>query len=654
MSTWDNKLIKGSQVESDLLALAKPIFRGINSRPSSTTYGYTHIGTINVTDGNKRGNIALDVYAGYQCSHLHCISATFGYLNETAIRAVYSAYAPTDAERGRFKLCYKFADGHTADSPKIDVWLIDTNSSAASTRRCACVVHSVAGVTWTDGTQTSTTTLPANLVDFDAAHPYGVLSVAYGGTGASTAKGAEYNILTGLGTELTTAVQDTYKIPFVLNTQSEQNGRIAGYRTASRLWDYTYGKLTTTRGLPFGNFAVLDNTTTLTEIGKFTMKGPSGRVDKNIMAVFQIAYTDNYNVATSYLNVLIATGVTADTNNNITDFGVGDFIAYHRSSPSLSAYKDVRVYYKIVDGEVKIYCGLSANSTNRSCRCVWTVQSGRMDFIATNVAVDTRPSNLVAATNVMDVTGTGGDDSTPVYVNSAGQVKPCTNVDTMVGIIARQINGSSTTGLARLGQFVYSSGTSNIRAQATFRISATSSSKSTRCEFLVRFAFQVNVTDGKITGFSSSDIYTYKKVKTASPAIHVYYTLTNAGVINVYVGPESATSSASFRYIWSVQSVDMGVKFVVQNLGNEITTYPGNMTQVTELIEPHGTGGSNGTAVWISPDGEVKECTNLTASRASYAVSAGTAETADNALAVNGYKIVVGSYGSESNTIYFS
>jgi hypothetical protein len=243
---------------------------------------------------------------------------------------------------------------------------------------------------------------------------------------------------------------------------------------------------------------------------------------------------------------------------------------------------------------------------------------------------------------------------TGITINPSTDTLTAKYVDGTKGVISRQIGGSSANGLARLGQFVYSSGSSNIRAQATFRISATSSAKETRCEFLVRFAFQVNVTDGKITGFSSSDIYTYKKIKKASPEIHVYYTLTNTGVINVYVGPASATSNASFRYLWSVQSVDMGVKFVVQNLGNEITTYPGNMIQVPELIEPHGTGGSDGTAIWINSSGEVKECTNLTAARASYATSAGTAETADNALAVNGYKIVVGGYGGVSNTIYFS
>lgn len=542
-----------------VMGKVKDLFKtGINGRPSSITYGYTHLGTINVNNSNKRGNIALDVYAGYQVSHLHCISATFGYRNETTIKAVYSAYAPTDGERGRYKLCYKFAEGHTADSPKIDVWLIDTKSSASSTRRCACVVHGVAGVAWTDGTQTSTTTLPANLVDFDTAYPYGELSVACGGTGRSTVTADRY--LKGNGT--------------------------------NALVERTYAEVRSDLGISAGANKVEASSTN----GNIKIDG---------------AETTVYTHPTSAGSKHIPSGGSSGQFLGWDSAGTAKWV----NSPNTDT--KVKATSSSTDAEYKLLATASASPT-----------SGSATESIYNTAVTINPSKKTIAADYCD---------------------------SMKGIISRQISGSSATGLARLGQFVYSSGTSRIRAQATFRISATSLSKETRCEFLVRFAFQVNVTDGKITGFSSSDIYTYKKVKNASPEIHVYYTLTDTGVINVYVGPASATSSATFRYLWSVQSsVDMGVKFVVQNLGSDITTYPGGMIQVPELIEPHGTGGSDGTAIWINSSGEVKECTNLTAIRASYATSAGTAETADNALAVNGYKIVVGSYGGESNTIYFS
>ena len=536
-----------------VMGKVKDLFKtGINSKPSSATYGYTHLGTIDVTDSNKRGNIALDVYAGQRCARLHCISATLGYENDTTIKAVYSAYSPTDGERGRFKLCYKFAEGHTTDSPKIEVWLIDITNPASSTRRCACVVHSVAGVTWTDGTQTSTTTLPANLVDFDTAYPYGVLSVACGGTGRSTVTAGRY--LKGDGT--------------------------------NALVERTYAEVRSDLGISAGANKVEASSTN----GNIKIDG---------------AETTVYSHPTSAGSKHIPAGGSSGQFLGWDSAGNAKWV----NSPNTDT--NVKATSSSTDAEYKLLATASASPT-----------SG-------------------AATEAVYDTG--------ITINPSTDTLTARYVDGTRGVISRQINGSSANGLARLGQFVYSSGSSNIRAQATFRISATSSSKETRCEFLVRFAFQVNVTDGKITGFSSSDIYTYKKIKKASPEIHVYYTLTDTGVINVYVGPASA-SSASFRYLWSVQSVDMGVKFVVQNLGNDITTYPGNMIQVTELIEPHGTGGSDGTAIWINSSGEVKECTNLTAVRASYAT---TASTADDASTVNGIKIVIGNYGNENNTIYF-
>ena len=66
----------------------------------------------------------------------------------------------------------------------------------------------------------------------------GTLPIANGGTGATTAKAAEYNINTSVSTELTGAMDDSKRIVFANITPSTSNGRIAGYRTASTVWNY--------------------------------------------------------------------------------------------------------------------------------------------------------------------------------------------------------------------------------------------------------------------------------------------------------------------------------------------------------------------------------------------------------------------------------
>lgn len=69
------------------------------------------------------------------------------------------------------------------------------------------------------------------------------LSIANGGTGATTAANAEYNLITKLrATRLTTLIDDNKRIPFCNENPIPNDGVFAGYRYASQLWDYIKGK----------------------------------------------------------------------------------------------------------------------------------------------------------------------------------------------------------------------------------------------------------------------------------------------------------------------------------------------------------------------------------------------------------------------------
>lgn len=147
-------------VESGGVAAALKV--GINAR-ASQQYGYSLLGTISVTDANKRGLMALDVYCCERIDSPVKIEALIFYSG--GVGGSYkctSIYAQTAT---RFKLSWKMASDSSADLPKFEVWLIDTQSSGPSTRRIGCETHMVQGLTWTDGANT-TQTLPDGLTDF--------------------------------------------------------------------------------------------------------------------------------------------------------------------------------------------------------------------------------------------------------------------------------------------------------------------------------------------------------------------------------------------------------------------------------------------------------------------------------------------------------
>ena len=154
--------VESGGVFSALEDVNAAINKGINSRPDQQ-YGYSLLGTISVTDANKRGIMALDVYCCESIDKPVKIEALIFY--KEGVGGSYkctSIYAQTAT---RFKLSWKMASDSSTNLPKFEVWLIDTQSSAPSTRRIGCETHMVQGLTWVTGAKT-TTALPDGLTDF--------------------------------------------------------------------------------------------------------------------------------------------------------------------------------------------------------------------------------------------------------------------------------------------------------------------------------------------------------------------------------------------------------------------------------------------------------------------------------------------------------
>lgn len=85
----------------------------------------------------------------------------------------------------------------------------------------------------------------------------GTIPIANGGTGATTAKAAEYNITGGMS-ESTNAITDSDQITFKRSSVSATNG-VFVYKTASRLWTYILGKIRSTFGFASDNILPISN-----------------------------------------------------------------------------------------------------------------------------------------------------------------------------------------------------------------------------------------------------------------------------------------------------------------------------------------------------------------------------------------------------------
>ena len=140
------------------------IQRGLNTTQTNSQ-AYSLVGTLKVTDGNHRGMMGFELFCCKQCASPIRMTATFGYQADNNLTASYSRESARSTDLTRYKLSWRFADDHTTDAPKIEIWLIDTLETGADQRRCGCLVHMVDGVEWVDGDLT-TNTLPSGLTDF--------------------------------------------------------------------------------------------------------------------------------------------------------------------------------------------------------------------------------------------------------------------------------------------------------------------------------------------------------------------------------------------------------------------------------------------------------------------------------------------------------
>lgn len=75
------------------------------------------------------------------------------------------------------------------------------------------------------------------------------LPISKGGTGATTAKAAEYNLHPNNNTHLTGDLLDDYRIPCLSTEPSASNGVFEGYRKFSQIWNYIQSKISSVLGL---------------------------------------------------------------------------------------------------------------------------------------------------------------------------------------------------------------------------------------------------------------------------------------------------------------------------------------------------------------------------------------------------------------------
>lgn len=157
-------LIDSGTVYAALETVDTKIQRGLNTTQTSSL-GYSLVGTLNIVDSQHRGMMAFELFCCKWCSRPIRMTAMFGYYSDNDLNASYSIEASVNADLARYKLAWRFAADHTADAPKIEIWLIDSIDSGSDTRRCGCVVHMVSGIEWSNSDQT-TDTLPSGLTDF--------------------------------------------------------------------------------------------------------------------------------------------------------------------------------------------------------------------------------------------------------------------------------------------------------------------------------------------------------------------------------------------------------------------------------------------------------------------------------------------------------
>jgi len=159
----------------------------------------------------------------------------------------------------------------------------------------------------------------------------GTLPVANGGTGQTTAKGAEYNIIGGVE-QVTTAFDDNRYIAVRNQTVSDTNGTFRWFKV-SNLWDYIKGKIqsialtigSTTSAIAetlYGSITVKNSsdatTASISQAGAIT--GTSATISGNVLGsnvpYFGTVYSSN-TYSSGYYEIARLEGAAASGNHSI-------------------------------------------------------------------------------------------------------------------------------------------------------------------------------------------------------------------------------------------------------------------------------------------------------------------------------------------------
>jgi hypothetical protein len=399
---------------ANIVALESSVYSGLNSRPSPYTYGYTKLGVIHLVSPFK-ARVDFDVHCGLNMTNIAWIRGQFSINNSSyagtmaisGVMALMDTFANGSTVYSRFKLSYKQASSSTSEKLDIEVWLIDTSSSGTDMRRLGVSAYVVDGATWEDGSE-STSTLPSDLNDFSL-------------DGMSASYYARRIGTPGSHPAIGSNVQPVYV---------NSNGVVSAGTYTSWLQDRSGGsyasleprmyRSATTGKLPAmaSGEAIYVKVDMGTNIGGRCFFG----VDLPNMPCqlsFRLSF---FRYGTAQVEVDEYNGYASSTN------GVTELIVHSAVSGRCSAYLKV-VANSTVDADSKGY----SFATTMSSSAVTILTAAEYAALTTTVAYTMKLSSSTLATShkiryrdKLMPFGTGGSSTTPVYVNSAGEVTACT------------------------------------------------------------------------------------------------------------------------------------------------------------------------------------------------------------------------------------
>lgn len=299
------------------------------------------------------------------------------------------------------------------------------------------------------------------------------------------------------------------------------------------------------------------------------------------------------------------------------DYGIRDVIVRRANTSSESTNGKFELYIKVVSNVTKaadqLRWILGSTQTTTSATLYTAAE---YDALTTEVLFTLRArfysfavSNKLFYRDKVMPYGTGGSSSTPVFVNSDGEVNPCGD------LTAKNYASGGNIESALSGK------------QATLPTTKVSST----------LYYKINVT-GSAGAANRADGITCAAVQT--PFDHSVYkvpVITSDGAAK-WDGVPSGSTNSRLNYVFdeNLLSVNISGNANGLSLGN-VTT----MTYTMPVCDGNGDAKS-GPAVQ-----------KLANSYKVYADITGNAATATNAYSVNGMKIERGAYGGVENTIYF-